>query len=346
MRVIDIQETQNVSFCVKWANDFDWCIRTQYFLYENVWRTPVPSSFERKANGYIFVAPFTTLQSPDASTIDVNVYIKSNNIEYAMPTSEYIPPERAITESYDISVESQIIPQQKVVSDENVSCMELSVPQSSNEYTSSFYMGERILSFRTLLKRFMWVESISVGAQAAPSVHTYQRTIIPPISHAYGALASGDPYNLFDYLRYAYLGVRGSVRWRLTTHSDFVDTPTNMVTVRLMPPATSNAASGATTSTIATTSLPRLEGAITHIPASNGGVEWELPFYATSMFVLSFASDFTGTLDPTTMSNFFSRNYELNVCVPPASASEYYLMAAAGEDFDLVRFMGAPFFSL
>lgn len=342
MKVVDIQETQSVSFCVKWQSDRAWLkvsppgnsrYATRDFSYTltslGYW------------NGYIGVVVFTDLQSPDDSTIHVDVYVKSTNMQFNHVSGDNLHLGRLIAES---SPDSPTL-------DNYVTCLNLNESTASAAYTSDYHFGEQPLSLRSLMKRYVTEGDFASTTTSSHTSIQIINQVVPSPHPQYGvaALTGGDYIVPLRYLRYAFLGMRGGVR----RHLRFLTNATQYVQGRAsvgFGAKNSNLLNGSialsTTSSALTT-----KGNVAFLPHTNGGIEVEFPYYSINLFSFAFADDDIGDVNNAgDMTTEWFKNYTFaNDAEKIAATTTAYRFTsdfAVGEDFSLMRFSGAPYYSV
>lgn len=337
MKVIDIQETQSVDFCVNWAFPRAWA-RTISLTEQKFLADSNLENLSHACNGYIGITPLTRLQSPDDSGVYVNVYVRSENMEFNVLTDTRLPTER-----FDASTES------KTLSPVEVTCYDLNESTADTSRIAEEHFGERPLSFRSILKRFTTTAQVStVSAGTAPNTYLALGPIIPILMPQFNlAMVSTDFVSLFSYMRYAYVGLRGGVRKRFHMRSGNKPSGTDQINVSLRNP-TSTPIASMTVSSGTDTNANFVQGTVTFMPLTNGGVEAEFPFYTNNLFLISFAADLVGTNANNDMDTSWSRHFQMGVDSSDAAGITFrlYENTATGEDFSFLRFQGAPYFSL
>jgi len=214
--------------------------------------------------------------------------------------------------------------------------------------------GEIPLSFRTLLKRYVFDnEYLAIPTQASTSVNVYLTTcpVWPQIVNRYSTLATtGYKGALIDYLRYAYLGMKGGLRRRVTSQQTAVPSPTITTRITLMDPSTTDSPLAIVDTTMvsmltsALTAPSITPGTVTFVVHSNGGVEFETPYYNSNLFLFSFGSSRDG-ISPG-FNTFYLRNYQVyQEHFQNLAGCYFYTELAIGEDFSFMRFQGAPYWS-
>ncbi|APJ38008.1 polyprotein [Bivalve RNA virus G3] len=337
VHIIDIQDTQDVTFNIKWAFPRAWAkVLNSYSLGDLGNVGFLGTDLFDYANGYIAITPFTKLQSPDSSDISVNVYISSDDMQFNQLIPTNMPTSRPVTES-------------GILSPIEMTRIDLNTSSANIDHISEEHYGEVPVSFRSLLKRFCAVEPATVSP---PIFGTGQKIlilsgtkIIPDPSPKYDGLSSGYP-SLFGYLRYAYIGLRGGVRHRLFTAGNIQTSSLNPSIARIVPPSGTYVPK----STILNTSVGNrlmmgMEGSVTFIPETNGGIEFEAPFYTNNLFGISFSDDpFPNT---SIVESKVTRNFEYSVSFSSATVGEVVWVGdnvAAGDDFSFMGFQGSPFY--
>jgi hypothetical protein len=335
--VLDLQETQTISVCVKWMQPKFWLRVPKLQLSNrsvgNSFTTP--SAFPLYANGFIFVTPFTSLQSPDGSAINVNVYVRGVNLKFNQIDNVGGPNTIAFTEA-------------GVTFSNEVSCKPLGEPVLNSDYASALHFGEQPASFRSYLKRYWVTNNLTNLSPAANAGYTLRPLIFPPIVPSLGA-GSGTRPSLYSYLRYAYLALSGNVRKRFAvTGVQF--RPMDLVRVTLNEPGDTDSSNVTFVSTAARPGGD-LKGTLAFVPATQGGVEVEIPFYSNNFFLPSGLSTISaiktyGATD-TNFDPYFTESYSFYIW-PTLSATDVIGVVeetGAAEDFTLMYWISAPFFN-
>jgi len=335
VHIVDIQETQSFEFCIDWASPRPWQQRELDPL-KNFQSFSADVDAQRSCNGFIYLVPFTTLQSPDDSDVEVNVYASCEDLRVNYITSNLFKTTRdVVTESGDMDTAIDL----------DVTCFSLNPTSASEKGISTYYFGEEPLSLRSLLKRFTKSQVLSVGANASTTKKLIsQFNIYPDIQPAYGG-SSATYVSFIGYLRYAFLAMKGGVRKRMrpALNSGFI--PQAQCQITLDPPTQSIVIPGASIST-ASPSGASINGTVTFVYDTNGGIEYELPYYSPNLFAFSPQNTYSGV--PSTMSSpLLSRAYTIeNEIYGSSDAGVVIEESATAEDFMFMRFIGAPFYSV
>lgn len=335
-KIIDIQETQMVEFTVNWAYPRAWS-RILGFPENTIMTDPalITTSLIDFGNGFVGVTPFTTLQSPDDSSISVNVYAYSNDMQV-----NYL-------DNSNLKVRERLILTESAIYDpEDIASMDLNSSSADTGDICLYHFGEQPVSFRSLLKRYVTSSIFDVDPVTGDSTRfILYSPIVPPIVGGYGSTEA--PRTLFDYLRYAYLGLRGGVRYRYRMNGNMVDSAVDGAVTSLVSPSDTNTIPNVTTANGRTSNDALLTGSVNHIFNSNGGLEVELPMYTNNLFLFSFADDLVGSNTSGDMEETWVRNFQCHIrLASPQERLFHTLDVASAEDFTLMRFQGSPFYSV
>lgn len=235
--------------------------------------------------------------------------------------------------------------------------------------TNMVFMGESIRSFRTLLKRFSMVEMVTINPVAGgwSSATAFQRGAFPiePGYSPYSDTATTRVTRTVQGKEYAYgfmtplrfisagfVGWRGSVRWKVSNVG-------GECCLVYRSPVTVTRYSGCTPSNISE-SVPNKstnagmqtwyvgfdefanaqEGAQIMNPQLEPVAAFEVPFYTSRRFLPArMLTHFTGDAE-TPFKPCWKYSYEANP--DPTFEMNHQLYCAAGEDFTLGMFVGAP----
>lgn len=329
VKIIDLQETQSVEFTVEWNFPRSWARNiTKQQIGNTVDDQYVDhSSYFNSCNGILFVTPFTSLQSPDDSSISINVYVRSDNMMFNRFNEtnlvQFINPY--------IETESDTCCDATSSSLMEMSCCLLDPSQASSDH-----FGELPISFRALLKRFMSGSYVTTGDDLGGIYTTSSSFSTFPISNT-ASTANSSNKTLYQYLRHAYLAQRGSFRRRLLTgvKSNNVDTTDIIITLSKDSSVTLAPAINIVGGVVGI----EPSGSVMFRTGTNMGVEFEIPCYTTNLFLWACNDDpwFDG---PAMFQSKGLRNYEAHVVwagdVQQMYMREYY---ATGEDFNLMRWI-------
>lgn len=341
LQIVDIQETRVVEFDVEWTAAREWLrMPPSTAPTTNIdFTTPLVDG-EGFSNGYIGVVPFTKLQSPDGSPVEVHVYVCSKDLQVVQPRT--------------FGVARYVLPQSYVVTPQSMTChldpapteMSLNATSANTLDLCSRYFGEQVISLRSLLKRYITYHVSNYNA----TINTNQNLSItiprtPPIT-SYSTVYAVVSLKTFDYISPAYLGMTGSHRWILTTNM--------RANMGHLAPVKSSL--GAITSIDVTSFVlvngdsandTSVSGTVIDIPNTNGGIEIEAPLYTNNLFLLACwpAKEDGGISFETS----WSRNVLFTVpslVLDATQRASVWLDSSIGEDFNLHRYLGAPYYVL
>jgi len=359
VQIIDIQQTQKVTFTVKWNQFRDWADRGE-FPFEPVYDADPsqcvltsPSSY----NGMVIIAPITNLTSPDDEPINVNIYVRCPNLMVNRMTRTYMPTVRhqPVVSSMVDSKDGVIVTESKVIDDQSsqvVSNMDLNKSKASTDTICLQYFGERPVSFRSILKRYATVSSSFALTISAVAPNAWYVGAIYPKNNL-----SSTPLNymdMFSYLRRGYVGMRGSMRHRIKPMLGSGYAPHELATVWLDAPGdtyptvqmgVSNISSNAAALAYGLT----MDGAERFDLSSNGGIEFEAPLYTNNLFIFAFNPNFLNTYTEANISSVWTQSFGIRIPLNATTATNQSLGfmddICIGEDFSFFRFQGAAPFS-
>lgn len=340
VQVVDIQETSRFSICIPYLKERAW-LQASPLAYYVTQSNTTPSIENGYAflNGYLIVEVVNPLVGPNSEPVSVDVYVHADKLRVQQPSEARLPTRFADFQSMEIDSHS--------FQGENISCISfINLKESDAKSASLLHFGEEIVSFRSLLKRFHPTAYLDLTSQVAtgPRIITSTFTTLPLDNYS---ITSATPTysvileNLFGYLRYGFLGFRGSLRKRVMHFSDGFSTEL----MRTVVATRFNSQPNPTVSTGNIPALTRLDGAVAFVQHTNGGIEFEIPFYSQNLFQVAFARDTLGTNPPEGMRLTWSSGYNVySEYLGPLSASVVHEETASGEDFSFFGFVASPFF--
>jgi len=153
---------------------------------------------------------------------------------------------------------------------------------------------------------------------------------------------------ILQYLPYAFLGFRGSMRKRMhiRLHSSNVMWPLEKVCVSMANVGTYSDDSAGWID------LPARciqRGSVSFVPVTNGGIEYELPFYSNNLFAFSFCDNLVGSSNSINdMITTWTQKHIVHAELDNSSGdgdSYVIVESAIGDDFTFFRYCGAPMYS-
>jgi len=329
--MVDLQETQMVEVTVNWARDFEWLPTVTPTSYHYLDETGF--NMDAYCNGFIYVTPFTSLTSLSSTFIPVNVYVYSKDLQVAVPENQNLPLAREVVS------ESACLTSTPYLTED------LNPSSSSEDGISTRYFGEKHVSFRPLMKRPAFGDRTQIYDIPHGSAVLVETPIVPDNPVIYG-ISSTKPFknSIFQYLRYAYIGMRGSFRHIITT---------NLPNDGNIPLSVGLVAAGFAQNTgyalddmenlpIVTTCGTSLE-----FTQTNAGVEVEFPYFSNNLFMFSINDNLTGGSPYTGYNSYWFRRFTVAIQnITTDGALELVTFFSTGEDFNFLRYNGAPFFTL
>jgi hypothetical protein len=354
VKIIDIQETQTVKFCVGWAQARAWAKMNSIANAQTTSFTTDTNgiafglSTSNYYNGFISIVPLTDLSSPAGVSANINIYVCCKDLMVNRMSNQFLPITR---QNFPIAQSAEDKFSQPV------SCVELNPSTADSSMICLQHYGERPVSFRSMLKRYVTTcfASTSSVTVALNSIKVSD-SIMPQINIPFGsAPISPVTWDLFSYLRYAYVGFRGSVRKRIMFPG--ANQPLEHVLVRATLDQEGVTSNYSPVWTITpTTSIQNLlyhkafpDGTISMDLSSNGGFEIELPYYSRNLFSFSFSANEVGpnNVNDSNMDTVWTRNFSVEYVSNCTSTFQAYMAdCCAGEDFAFFHFQGAPPFQI
>lgn len=319
--IIDIQEVQEVEFEVQWCSDWRWLpLPTQTWggFTSPTFTVGDELTFSETSLGYISVTPLNELVQPiDNAPININVYVRSDRMEYSVPTNVSLPALRLFTESKNVLVPTG----------------------DTSELDTIVNFGEKIPSFRSLLKRYQVVATGEIPVDTDTLI--VYGPLYPPIQQGYLFSAGTNYRNIYEYLRYAYFSMRGGMRYRFRA---YYDTPAytwavvNRIYVNQDEPFIADAVLPSTLETFRNEMSTTFNGGNAYHNQTNGGIEFEVPYYSNQNFMISPQQNYM-TVSPSISSpEYLGYTIAANV----GGEGFWTLEMSTAEDFNFSRFLGSP----
>lgn len=362
-KIIDISEERDVTVEVDWG-------QTQHFLQtpanltagSNIWRnTPAFSTASAGYNGVFSVYVLNDLATPNSTVnndIAFNVYVSAVDLEVAVPTSI-----GAYTNQYAATVQAG---EEMAVMDSSndPGCGPAQSQYQMGEDTSDandalVYFGERVVSFRQLLKRYNEHSSFVIANTSAtvPAVWAPIFTDVP-FYYGYNNAALHSPTvagkfsyvsnTLLQWLMPAYACMRGAQRSKYVVTTTTPGAVGNLTVLRtpgiaFSLPTAPTVLSITSQSAYARLANPNrrdcLAGAATTSAANQPFLEVEFPFYKPLRFDESKSVQQTA---PILQSPFFNTHMVEVTLAPGTTPVVLTRYTGVGEDFGLYWFQGCP----
>jgi len=320
----------------------------------------VQCAINQQSIGTLYVRPFTALTSPSTNADDlvsINCYVYSDDMEFNVPVNM-----RAMDATRQVSSESQ---PREFATEGAIQVTRGSNNRTSDTYTLInkvkpsndniylYHFGEKIESFRALLKRDDGLAKIST----VDSDHGFSKINLPVypcaaqtgipsygnITNSATVLNSNSTYSLFDHLRYGYLFCKGGYRYKV-----YQTNPLQYYGIVDVDRTTFQGGDDQyryADSFLDIEYLPKLSGSVLFNQHTNNGVEVEIPYYADNLFELCGLPYFEIT---DTRGGLFSRyRTGAHVRFEHTETSHSYdtmIVGHAAEDFTFFRFQGGCFY--
>lgn len=343
--LIDIQETQEVEFTVEWCSEFGFMRMYSKTTAPNprcLWLATnqsntltVPAAINNQSVlGMVYVQPFTTLVQPVATApVYINVYVRSDDMQFAGPSASFDTYRPVSQSSKDVLVSTG----------------------ASQARINQLHFGEVVGSLREMLKRYHTSNNFLTYNFSTVAVNSYlyaKRRLYPLPDSEYESLAASGNRNLFQYLRYGFLGMKGGMRYR----SRFSLKQVSPSPYEYIIAGRINSANPATVTPALLVGtgigseaqpLTQFEGANPYCVGSNGGVEYEVPYYSPNMWQFSFGVN-EGCNEVDYVPGFMVDETPFHIVrlavANATNVASIYLYddISIAEDFNFFHFMGAP----
>lgn len=379
--IVDIAESKDFTVEIGWASDKGYCVvnapgqgATTELGYQ--WSAaPLPGFVpSNNANGVLRVYVVNELTTPNSTPnndVEINIFVSAgDDIQFRCPTErletyswfreqlgEFSPQMAELTEAPMGDMEETTQPDIPLSQAPDI--VMNSTVSDSDHYSDVFY-GEEITSARQMLKRYCLHSTVADRNTAASKLWATVMNAFPYLKgYAPGAIyATSAPvvstFNLsyMTYMNYftpAYAGRRGGVKWKINVGNSSGHAPmgAHFMVTRLadaQPYATSQSTLSASNPITFTKdmwdhSLTTVAGAAETNLAACPTLEVEIPYQQNLRFSPAKRANFT---TETTRSDGFQTevvNYDNN---GENNIMFQRMHVAAGEDFSLFWFLGAP----
>jgi hypothetical protein len=325
--ILDLDVSNEIEVTVQYMRERPWCNVVPPSGIPNFHGVDFAATYGTVAtNGILYVCPFVPLQTQYTGDVYVNVYVKSDNIQFNYVSEASMPTARG-----PIVAEMEF-------QDDGESKVVINPSSSGPQYTCTYQFGEIPLSFRSVLKRYTRTsEMMSEIATPGDKGYTATEQIQPAHAPAYNGSALARTPTVIEGIPYAFVGARGSIRKRCNFVGEVEVSRGAYASISL-----SNT-SVITPSLVSNTegALCKQRGSLLFAPHTNSGLEAELPFYSMDLFLVSFATSYDPSYRYAT-----TRNYDasIDVLIPITGDTAHFKeFTAIGEDFSFMHFNGAPF---
>jgi len=301
----------------------------------------IESNLRGQSTGVLTVRPATSITEIDSlAPMYINTYVYSNDMEFCEPWDHVNSSLNSNINAESAYEQGEPINKVQMQNDHVVNVTGITTtinrmsPNNKNLYHAHF--GEKIESLRVLLKRDQ-----SVFLAAHTTTNTIEHPVYPPhenflIPRSVTITNNNGRVNTFNIMRHCFLGMRGGVRYRMSSRSDnFISNIyIKYKRTRLdIPTLSTNVLSNTKVS-------PSVSGSIIQNPM-HGGVEYEVPYFSTHLF------DSPGLIG---LTNTYDRNNDSSGAIVytdvVGAAPNQLLQMSVAEDFNFLRFQGSCFYSI
>lgn len=323
-QVIDISETNDICVSISNHQQYNW-IENSNLPVEALYSGSTFTGAVDYCNGTLSVYCANKLTSPNATagtSVDVLVFVKAgDDFKVACPRDSFVDWSPLTPQSGTETMDTN----------ERV-CINFSEPCLSQD--NRVYMGEEISSYRNLLKRYNFVQSDYISSANTFSFHT--NPAFPEYRSSTSGVGNLSKTPLLNWLRPAYCGIRGSIRYKILYNS-----PQAEILVTRIAHSTDSVVDGVlgtTTYKLDMANQPYFSR------IANGGVlmevknypvvEFEVPFYHNKKFIEGKRS--------LTVNSDLDGGYSVYTTRSVAATVYMNTFMAAGEDISLLFFTGWP----
>lgn len=382
-QIIDLAEEKDVTMEVQWGQPISF-LETRELSTETVVTlgsvgTNVVDD-TRRFNGRIEIFVLTALAAPvNDADIEVNVYVSGgDDLQFTGPTN--LISETAFVRN-DISVGPPIVPQSGMSN--NMMTLKGDEPEQKDVLILNgegcacpvpnqnlVYFGEHVASLRTMLKRDCYHRTLSpLASTTKMSISAFNIKNVPNMpGPSFGSSTASSitkitpdtDYNLcvltnMRYCMQAYVGYRGSIRWKASYHSNsrgygdiFVgrladDSFSEAAGVFDFTSADTQSSGANTIASINGGKSSTHSGAAIVLTETNQGIEYEIPFYQPYRY--GEVNEPFSAINPEYQVPYVGSNHFISTVSSNELTDNFQLLdmyTSAGEDFSLFFFIGCP----
>lgn len=359
-RVVDIGEEKEFTLDVGWSNERTFCQTRTVNSADPGFRTIAYTTTSRaQTNGTLALYILNELTTPSAESGILGVYINvfvsmGEDCQFAVPIASQIDEISYLPKTSTLTFQSQEYDFANAADAPEASSSDSTICHTQVQPDETFlvYFGEKISSFRQMLKRYNYHSSyiIQPGTAIAFSRKIWLSDF--PLFKGYTALGiNSGPQNvckttLLNYLAPAYAGMRGGLRSKYIVSTDEVAQVTPIIALRensegVLYSSVATNIDYTSNDTVAASKLVAVpmchSGAHLTTMRLQPNVELELPFYSNARFLCP--KDLSGTLTDYTA---FRYGHSITVNSLNNMVSSMDRFVSVAEDFNLFFFQGCP----
>ncbi len=365
--ICDITDTKDLVIEVDWGQPSHYLTRSGLTNSQSRYTTTaITVADSTQYNGVLGVYVLNDLSTPNSvanNDISVNVFVSCTDLEVAVPTS--IPV--SLTNPYSWVQQAgeddiNVAPSEAGCGDPEVVDATMGVDNTSAE-DYLVYFGERVTSFRQLLKRYTHHSSYVLANNSATN-HGLWTFYLPDFPNYYGYNAASlhttttgsykfnyVSQTLMNYLAPAFVGMRGALRTKYVASSTGAGDVISMTVERGFSPLTVPTA--ATSLPITSQSnfaraarankLIGGRGAVTTVSSKRPLIEVEFPYYKNVRFDEARVIDCSKAVSTNPSSTCHALELHL---APGTNSIALDRFVSVGEDFTFFWFQGCPALSV
>lgn len=312
------------------------------------------------ANGVLSVYVLNTLVTPNSATNnDISILVSvsmADDAEFAVPDDGAYALMSTVYNYTPQSDETEVDAEGAPVAEESTESMLQCTPAADR---SLVYFGERIQSFRQLLRRYTYHSTYLCGTTTAPTTGDVLWICTNPDFPQYRGYTANPmhrtstsaPYNyvlptLLSYLTPAFLGVRGSIRSKYKMRCPTQD----VLTMQVSRASSITSTPANTTVALAQNGQYKFAANIASYPTCFAGgaltapekqpvLEVEFPYYKGQRFDGARCVTGTNANSPLALQPTY---HTVHATLTGTSTKTMDRYVAVGEDFTLFYFLGAP----
>lgn len=350
MQYFDLTETDEFTVVVPWMQSEPYKLTGGNLT--NEFHDPVAVIYNSAiSNGSLRLSVVNPLVAPDpAGNVEILVFVRAH------PSFEVFVPSTSISNSFTPFPASEV-----VVFGSNK-------PESEISAKPLVYFGEKEVSFRSLLKRYMihHANNTALVNGDFSAIYKYDQGAFPYpntdnlLAGNFSWAAGSNPVNntLLSYLRFSYAGWRGSIRWKFT--STPAPSPAVIGTIKATRDPNQLGVGGTfspllnSTLTFAASSVCNnvsafgndwLGSALTHFD-NMPSLEYEVPFYNNARYCQTGIN----SMMPSLTNDFcnedtLASSVRMHVTMKDGSDADLLVTTsyvAAGDDFQFLYFIAPP----
>lgn len=354
-RIVDISEEKDFSITLNWANERPW-LEVPWVLGDgNNFDPGALGAVTTRAtdNGVLSVSVLNPLTEPaaQADTVDINVFVSAgDDFEVCFPIESQLLKESSPFPPQNQSGEHIVDEEDDRANQPELGETTDIMPITPSTKLYDVFMGDPIRSFRTILKRYVQTDILSLLEDSAYYSVNWRlpaRPFVPGwdpngIHDSAGVSLNYVRNNAFTLMSLAYRVYRGSFRWKYYFHSMGNETCPTVALSNSIGNVYSKATETFTNFPSEAGSASLLgstghSGMVTTAPTQNPTLEFTIPWYTNARWT-------TGSNASILSTTYFIQPEErgVNLCSVNTGALVLTRFFAMGDDAVFAMFCGLP----